>query len=305
LPQVVAAQHDIRIIGREDAVVTTDAVRLSDVAQVSATTIDNDDVVIALQKLQIGRSPNPGKEVLIPAASVLEKLRRSGVNLRELGYSFPRMIRVKRAARQLRPSEVEQVIEQYLASSGRDLSLRTMQFEEEVFVAPGEIDLIVRNVREHRAGKMSFELQAFVPGAPDVPFHVQAQVDEWSEVPVATRALSRGVIVSENDVALARVNLAKLVSPIEQEKQAVIGMELSREVGYGEAFTAQKLVVPPLIPAGAKVTMVYKGQFFEATATGITLEPGLPGQPVKVRNDASRKVVVGTAREPGLVEVTQ
>jgi flagella basal body P-ring formation protein FlgA len=49
--------------------------------------------------------------------------------------------------------------------------------------------------------------------------------------------------------------------------------------------------------------MKYQSEFFEATASGVALENGGIGQEIKVRNDASKKVVSGQVLEAGIVRV--
>jgi flagella basal body P-ring formation protein FlgA len=49
--------------------------------------------------------------------------------------------------------------------------------------------------------------------------------------------------------------------------------------------------------------MVYKNGLFEVSATGVALEAGGRGHEIRVRNEASKKIIAATVLEPGLVGV--
>ncbi|MCB0310949.1 MAG: flagellar basal body P-ring formation protein FlgA [Bdellovibrionales bacterium] len=302
---VFAEDPSVRIIGRDEITVTTNAVSMADVAEVYSDKSADDDIVIALKKIILDQSPVPGKSKLLSAAQILAKLRANQVDLKQVGYSLPRSIKVIRASRELSYEEIEQALSQYLANENRDVAISKLLLDKKVQVAPGDIALVVKPFEIRSPGKMGFRVRALVADAPDVNFNLQAEINEWREIPVAGRSLARGSIVGAEDLLLERKNMASLGPDVELEEMAVVGMELKQNIGYGEVFSKNKLVIPPLIRSGAKVTMVYRSKYFEATASGIALEEGLPGQPIRVKNPNSNKVILGRALEAGLVEVTQ
>jgi flagella basal body P-ring formation protein FlgA len=83
----------------------------------------------------------------------------------------------------------------------------------------------------------------------------------------------------------------------------VVGRSLVRDVGQGEMFNSLAVVIPPVVTAGSRVTMLYRHGRLEAAAVGVALEDGVERQEIKVKNEASQKVVSARVVEKGVVEV--
>jgi flagella basal body P-ring formation protein FlgA len=83
----------------------------------------------------------------------------------------------------------------------------------------------------------------------------------------------------------------------------VVGRALVRDVGQGEIFSNLAVIVPPVIAAGSRVTMLYRHGRLEAAAVGVALEDGAERQYIKVKNEASQKIVEARVVEKGVVEV--
>jgi len=299
----LADQAKVKIVGREEAIVTTDTTRLSDLAEITSADPNSDEVVIGLQKLILVNSPQPGQQSALSALQIINRIREEGVNLEQVGYSFPKMVKIIRASRPLESDELARVMADFMSRSGREVTVRNVYFKNQVAVAPGEVSFELEPYDTGRAGRQGFNIIGHVNGAPDVHFSAEAELDEWKELPVASRQVLRGEIVGAEDVVRARINLTALGRDTAINERDIVGMEASRTINPGEPFGTSKLVVPPIITNGSKVTMVYKGELFEATASGIAMENAIPGQSIKVRNDTSKKVVNGIALESGLVEV--
>ncbi|RMG41550.1 MAG: flagella basal body P-ring formation protein FlgA [Candidatus Dadabacteria bacterium] len=298
-----AGKRTIKVVGRTEATVTRQSIFLNDIASITSRFVKDDDEIIALQKIQIAPSPLPGKETTISASRILERMREEGVNLNKIGYAFPRIITVKRAARAVTLEEVQAAIENYIANSGRDVELKQVHYRENAMIAPGAATLEATPFNTGRRGELGFIIKAAVEGEKPVRFKVRASVDQWQKVPVANRPINRGAVISKDDVMMARMNVNLIPRDAARDPESIIGLETSKEISYGEVFRKNKLSIPPVIETGAPVTLTYKSRFFQATATGTAIEDGIVGQEIRVRNNSSRKVVRGTVLEAGLVEV--
>jgi flagella basal body P-ring formation protein FlgA len=297
------ASRTVTIRGRQYSTVTASGVRLSDVADVTSERLKDDEAVIGLKKISLDKSPAPGKELTLSAATVLERIKAEGVNLDQVGYVFPRVMVVRRAGRLVSTAEVRSAIEEYLGESGRDVEIRNLNFSEDQYVTPGIIKFEVSSYNTLRGGELGFEIRARDENNEIVKFNVTASVEEWKQMPVANRSLGRGSIVGPEDVVMARMNLAGLPGDVARDPKQVLGFEASREIAVGQVFRQNNLAIPPVIDSGAKVILRYKSALMEATATGVSLEAGIKGQQIRIKNDGSGKVVYGTVVEPGLADV--
>jgi flagella basal body P-ring formation protein FlgA len=304
-PQSLRQEQQITIIGRNETTVTTESVRLSDIAEISARapspTLDED--IIALKKLVIASSPAPGKQSSLEGAQILERMKQQGVALGRIGYSLPRVVLVKRAARSLSSTEIVDAVSGYLKQSGRDIALKQLLYQEQIAVPPGAVQIEALGFKPSEQGKVMFSMSAIAEGMNPIRFDVPALVDEWRDIPIAKRPLARGLVLGPSDVMKARLNLKQVPRDASYDEESLFGLELQDDISYGDFFRRNKLAIPAVIAAGSKVTLLVKSRLYEISAQGTALEAGILGDTIRVRNEASKKVVVGTVLEPGLVEV--
>ncbi len=302
---VNADDHLVKIVGRQQVTVTTPQVHLGDLADVTPIKLGNDDSVIALKKILLGTSPKPGQQTTVAANQIIEALKSSGVKLSSVGYSLPRVITVQRAGRKILPDEVKSVIESFFAHNDREVALKGIQFDQEIFVAPGSLKIEAQPIENSRPGSQGFSMLAVSGTEQPIRFDVTANLDEWVEVPVAARAIQRGVTVDQKDIAFARYHISAVPKDAAFDPKEINGKATSGTISSGDVFRTSRLSIPAVIAAGSTVTLVYKSGALEATATGVAMEPGTMGQEIKVRNDTSKRIVLGKVLEPGIVGVSK
>jgi flagellar basal body P-ring formation protein FlgA len=250
---------------------------LGDIAAISSPHMSDDEAVIGLQKIVIEDAPAPGKSTTIGAVRVLERLQEEGVNTRQIGYAFPRSITVTSAGRTLTYQEVRSALEARLAKEGRDITLRELDYKENLKIAPGTAEIEVTPLDLGKAGAQAFYIAVRVEERPELRFKVKALTDEWRELPVAARPIPKGNVIGDQDIKMARLNISALPDDIAYERQTIIGHEAGRGIADGEVFRRAKLMLPPVIKAGATVTLIYKTDYLQASAIGTALEAGAMG----------------------------
>lgn len=295
--------RSITIQGHKSSVITTKAIKLGDIAQISSRLTKDDDAIVALQKIFIQSSPKPGSEATISAAEILEKLKSAGVSLGDLGYLLPKIMAVKRASRVLTREEIQKALEDSLKQSGKEISIKQIQYPNDVHVVPGPTEIEIGLATPRSPGSWEMKVNAKVEGEEPVIFDVSADVNEWKEVPVARRPIQKGELLEADHLMMARLNLSSIPRDAAYDDKEVLGLEVKQGIQYGEVLRKSKLTIPPLIESGARVTLRYKSNLLEATASGVALEDGLLGKAIRVKNDSSKKIITGTVVEPGLVEV--
>lgn len=299
-----ASTFPIRIQGRSQATVTTDQVRLGDVASVSAADINDNEAVIALKRMVIATSPAPGAALTLNATRIIDQLKEQGVDFKSVGYRLPRTIRVERAARPVTEAEISAAIEETLRTEGRDAVIRRLHYKPERYVVPGIAALSAGSLGGAQYGRQAFQITVEVAEANfRSKFDVDVELDEWHEIPVARRALNRGSVVTGPDVVKARLKASAIPKDAALGKDGIIGHALSQDLRTGEVFRRSKLSIPPVIKAGDPVTMVYRSSLIEATARGVALADGVVGDEIRVKNSRSNKVILGRIIEAGLVGV--
>jgi flagella basal body P-ring formation protein FlgA len=167
------------------------------------------------------------------------------------------------------------------------------------------VALAGQGVERRGAGEITARLSAKTAHEEHFPLTVRALVDEWREVPVARYELRRGDIIGESDVVMARLNAGAIPKDVWIDRANIVGQETVRDIAAGDPIRRSRTSAPIVISSGSMVVMIYRSSALEATATGVALEDGAAGQEIRVRNDASKRIVRAVARETGMVEVRQ
>jgi flagella basal body P-ring formation protein FlgA len=292
----------IRVQGRSEAVVTEAAIRLGDVAQIDSPNVQDDEAVIQLKKIAVGTSPKAGEAVMLEGTKILERLQDQGVRLSSLRYSLPRQVTVTRAFREVKLDELERTLAAFISKSDRQIEVKQIVMDQPIRVPTDSYGLEVVALRTTQPGHIGVDYKS-VAGSDEVRFQLRAVADEWRLIPVAVRPLTKGTVVSANDIQLQKVNGTSVGRDVVENIGDLVGRSVTKDVGQGEMFRASVVVLPPVIAAGSRVTVIFRQNRLEASASGVALENGAVGQEIQVRNEQSKRVITGRVSEPGLVIV--
>lgn len=133
--------------------------------------------------------------------------------------------------------------------------------------------------------------------------YLSARVIHRGPVLVATRNLPRGAVLEESDLATDERNIEEGPSGYLIEPSQAIGKRTSRPLRLGLPVTAGSLEEVPVIARGQRVWLLAESRSLSVRMSGTALEPGTPGQHIRVQNNESKKVVEGLVGDDGFVRV--
>lgn len=133
--------------------------------------------------------------------------------------------------------------------------------------------------------------------------YVQAKVQLFDNIVVSSRSMSRGEVLSERDVVLARQDLSSLNSGYYTRSDEVIGMVLKRSLRAGLVLTPTLLKPQRLIKRGDKVTILAVTGAVQVRMEGQALMDGAKGEVIRVRNLSSKLEIEAEVASPGVVQV--
>lgn len=114
------------------------------------------------------------------------------------------------------------------------------------------------------------------------------RVAVFGRVVVASTPLPAGVALTQEQLALAEIDIAAEPGAVFTDPEALIGRTLARPLAAAEAVRAPALKARRWFAAGETVQVHAAGPGFAVVAEGQALEPGLEGQDVRVRFDSGR-----------------
>ncbi len=123
-----------------------------------------------------------------------------------------------------------------------------------------------------------------------------------ANVPVASRALARGAVIGEADLASADGD-AWSNRVILRDANAIIGKELKRQINEGDTFRSADLKLPTLIKRGQLITLLVNSGGLQIAAAGRAMQDGSVGDFIKTQNTASRTIVEGEVSSNGTIKI--
>lgn len=119
---------------------------------------------------------------------------------------------------------------------------------------------------------------------------------------VATRSLSPGVVLAEDDLGESEVELTAGPGSVLTDPRLLIGRTLSRSVAAGAPFRPEGLRTQHAVASGDLVRILYAGTGFSVSADGKALASAQEGQSVRVQTESGR-ILTGVAKAGRVVEI--
>ena len=105
---------------------------------------------------------------------------------------------------------------------------------------------------------------------------------------VASSGVAAGTVLTAADVAQAEVDLAEDNSTPVVDADLAVGRTLTRALKAGQSLRQSHLKARQWFAAGETVTVLAQGDGFSVAGEAQALNPGIEGQPVRVRTDSGR-----------------
>jgi flagella basal body P-ring formation protein FlgA len=120
---------------------------------------------------------------------------------------------------------------------------------------------------------------------------LQADVEGWRDVLVATRPLERGDIIAPSDLIKERRNLAQIPSIPLLIADEAIGKRVRTTIKQGGPLQSNNLEKVMVVAAGQQVTILLENETLQLSTTGRAKGPGALGDLIQVQNLVSQKVI--------------
>ena len=118
--------------------------------------------------------------------------------------------------------------------------------------------------------------------------YLPISVKVFGHAVVAAGAVSAGSLLSAADLVLAEVDLAEETSAPVVGLELAVGRTLTRSLKPGQSLRQSHLKARQWFAAGETVTVLAQGDGFSVAGEAQALNPGIEGQPVRVRTEGGR-----------------
>lgn len=108
-------------------------------------------------------------------------------------------------------------------------------------------------------------------------------------VAVATRRLSAGDTITDEDIELVRLRATRVPHQAAVDTARLVGMQARWPIQPRTVMLTSQLRAPVVVDKGASVRVIVKTANLTVAAAGVALEPGASGQVIDIRSQSSNK----------------
>jgi flagella basal body P-ring formation protein FlgA len=169
---------------------------------------------------------------------------------------------------------------------------------------PALCDRELEIVRPH-SGRVLGPVSYGVRCAGSVPWtlYLRAEVSASVELPVLSRPLPRGTILSASDIEMTSRRVTSRASDLVIDPEMAVGMELKRPLAAGSVLRHGHVALPELVTRGQMVTLVAGTGGVEVRMQGKAMASGVEGDRLIVTNLNSGRRVEGLVLRDGSVRI--
>jgi flagella basal body P-ring formation protein FlgA len=171
------------------------------------------------------------------------------------------------------------------------LTLDRCQSPLEIFFPPGQ----------RKIGSVTVGVRCRVPKPWMI--YTRARITAFGSAIVTRRPLSNGTLITADDIELRELELTRIHQPFFDDPGLILGKQLRFSLPAGSILTANQLLTPKAVKKGELVIILAINNGMQIRMKGTALSDGNSGQKIAVRNLSSHRIVEGTVKSPGIVQV--
>lgn len=289
-----AAQGSPRL--KPQATVASDIVRVGDL-------IENAGIV---SSTPIFRAPDLGETGTVPARAVVDAARAAGlIAIDTRGLTE---VSVTHASRSIAAEEIEQRIAALLTQRyplGKPENLK-LTFDRDL----SGIELALTSTTEPSAIRINydratrrFDVTFEVADSARAKWRYTGVAVETVEAAITTRALGRGDVIKQSDIAVQRRPKVEFGAEPPAAAPEIIGLAVRGGVRAGQVLRGTDLMKPEIVRKNDMVMLHYEVPGIVLTMRGQAMDSGAEGDVVNILNPNSKRTIQGVVTAPGHVTV--
>lgn len=268
-----------------------------------------DDHIISASDLFVGvddttplaRAGSPGQIVSLDPVYIQREVAQLGLSW--ANASNVERISIRRASIEIPQSLISDLIASELyARTGHShevsLSSAAASIHKPVDAA-GSAELITLDI-EVSGGAFRANIRPYQDAE---PIQITGRAESVMDVPVLTRPIARGDVISASDIEWIRLRSDRVRAETIVDVAGLEGQQARRALRPGEALKDFDLVAPTMIERGETIALVYQSGSLILTAQARALSDAAEGERINFINLQSNRTVEAVAVAPGEARV--
>ncbi|MEB0138789.1 MULTISPECIES: flagellar basal body P-ring formation chaperone FlgA [unclassified Undibacterium] len=133
--------------------------------------------------------------------------------------------------------------------------------------------------------------------------YLRANVQITADYYVASRTLTRGQVLTADDLSKIRGEVSNFASGVVSNPEQAIGKAIQFSLSSGSVLRPDALKNPPVVQQGQSVRVVSNGAGFQVTTDGQALSNAAEGEMARART-SSGLTLSGIAKAGGIIEIS-
>lgn len=287
-----ALSQEARNVVLKERLTTSDA---------SITLGDLFDVSGAVADTAIARAPEPGARLSLDPTYVQRIAAREGLSWANAGGLL--RVTIERSARTITTGELASVFEEMLFVETGQPHAISITNSRTSLTAPintmGSVEVISFD-RDARSGLFRAQVRAWSEGPVEV---ISGRAEAVVDLPVLTRPIARGEIISANDITWIRLPASQVRQALVMSEDDLIGMAARRSLRADLPVREFDVEAPSIIERGEVVSLVFQSGTLTLAARARAMESAAEGDLIRFVNLQSNRTVEAIAEAPGRARV--
>jgi flagellar basal body P-ring formation protein FlgA len=272
--------------------------------------IDSHDVQLVkkIRGIVVAKAPLLGKSRILEKRAFEMRLKQNMVDLSLLVLHIPEKVIVTRSFIEISKEKIKILVSNYIQRkyltetvSGR---IKNIKVADSLLLPNGQITFKVipprnRNLR----GKIPFSIYFDVNGKFYKRVWATATIELMAEVVITKKPMGRHKPITEDDIELVSMDLAKLPTGVVTDPESVLGKRTRRAIGSKTVLRSDLIEFPPLVKRGDVVIILAESNGLKITTMGQVKKKGRLGERIPVMNYDSKKILYARVLDSGTVKV--
>lgn len=301
----ISAIQATRVSVSSSTLVDGERILLGEIAK-----IEGDDALLIqrLKGVDIGRAPSPGKKREIQGSVFNRCLKQNRIDPSQLALHVPAKVIVERSLVEIGSEKIKALVSDYILKNFfnnlHDARIKDIRVTESLHLPLGRITYTVLPSRNNdMMGKIPFTVNFDVNGKFYKRVWATATVEVFTNVVVTKKPLGRHKPITEDDIEMQKLDLAKLPSDVITDPEVVLGQRTRRAIGSQTVLRSNLVEFPPLVKRGDVVVIIAESAGLKISALGQVKKKGRLGDRIPVMNFDSKKILYARVVDSNTVKI--
>jgi flagella basal body P-ring formation protein FlgA len=261
-----------------------------------------------LNGIVLGRAPLPGDSRILDSARIKTRLKQNRIDLTQLVLDIPPAVTVSRSFIEVSQDKIKALVFDHISdkllAGNSNASIKSIQVSAGLRLPSGRISYEVAAPRDRAmVGQVPFSVSFDVNGKPYKRVWTTVTIEVLANVVITKKPLGRHKPITEDDIMVLEMDLAKVPADVITDPEAVLGKRTRRAIGSKTVLRANLVEFPPLVKRGDVVVIVAETNGLKITALGQVKKKGARGDRIPVVNFESKKVLYARVMDANTVKI--